>query len=308
MMVAARRRAPPPRARASPRHANEPARPMSLTVFLAVLSAAALHAGWNALVKIRLDPFLTMALICVSCTVIAIPAVFITGLPRGAAWPWVAASIMFHLGYYLFLAEAYRRADMGQVYPIARGSAPLMTAVFSLTVIHDHVSAGNMAGILILAAGVLLISLRGHREHATGNRVAVGCALATAAMISSYTVVDGIGARVASSPNTYAAVLFAGDSIPMLAICLWRKGVRGLRPALPFLLPGFAGGAMSLAAYWIVIWAMTVAPIALVAAVRETSVLFGGLIAVFILKEPLTRVRALSAGMTMPGLLIMRLF
>jgi drug/metabolite transporter (DMT)-like permease len=140
------------------------------------------------------------------------------------------------------------------------------------------------------------------------NRTALGCALLTAAMITGYTVVDGIGARVSHDVNAYAAALFVVDAFPMLILCLRRNGVQGLRPFLGFLMPGFAGGAMSLAAYWVVMWAMTVAPIALVAVVRETSVLFAGLIAVFILKEPLTRVRAISAALTILGLVLMRLF
>lgn len=281
---------------------------MSLSVFFVVLAAAALHAGWNALIKVRLDPFLAMTLICVACGMIALPALCVTGLPKLAAWPWVAASVLIHFGYYLFLSEAYRRGDMGQIYPIARGSAPLLTACISLLVLHDRVSAGNVAGIALLGLGVVLISLRGHRHLEAPSRAAVGCALLTAAMISGYTVVDGIGARVSDNVNAYAAALFVIDAFPMLIFCLWRKGVEGTLPALGFLLPGFAGGAMSLAAYWIVLWAMTVAPIALVAAVRETSVLFGGLIAFFILKEPLTRVRAVAAALTLTGLLLMRLF
>jgi drug/metabolite transporter (DMT)-like permease len=281
---------------------------MSLTVFFVVLTAAALHAGWNALIKIRLDPFLTMTLICVSCSIVALPALLVTGLPAAAAWPWIATSVMIHLGYYTFLAEAYRRADMSQVYPIARGSAPLLTALASVLLVREPISPGNLAGIGLLAGGVLLISLRGHRHLAVPSRIAVVCALLTALTISGYTIVDGIGARAAADPNAYAAGLFACDAIPMVLICLWRHGVSGMRPALGFLLPGFAGGVMSLVAYWIVIWAMTVAPIALVAAVRETSVLFGGLIAVFVLKEPLTRVRAVAAGLTMVGLVLMRVF
>lgn len=281
---------------------------MSLTVFFIVLAAAALHAGWNALIKIRLDPFLAMTLICTICSLIALPALAITGLPKLAALPWILLSVLIHLGYYLFLAEAYRRADMGQIYPIARGSAPLITALASLLVVHDRISPGNIAGIGLLAVGVLLISLRGHRHAAAPNGVAIGYALATAATISAYTLVDGLGARAADDPNAYSAALFTVDAIPMLVLCLKRRGLEGLRPAMKFILPGVAGGAMSLAAYWIVIWAMTVAPIALVAAVRETSVFFGSLIAVFILKEPLTRVRAISAGLTMLGLVLMRLF
>ncbi len=281
---------------------------MALSVFFAVLAAAALHAGWNALIKIKLDPFLAMTLVCVACGVIALPALLITGLPRLAAWPWVAASVLIHFGYYLSLSEAYRRADMSQIYPIARGSAPLITACISLLALQDHMSPGNVAGIALLGVGVVLISLRGHRHRMAPSRAAVSCALLTAATISAYTVVDGIGARVSDNVNAYAAALFVADAFPMLIFCLWRKGVRGITPALGFLLPGLAGGAMSLGAYWIVLWAMTVAPIALVAAVRETSILFGGLIAIFILKEPLTRVRAASAALTIAGLVMMRLF
>lgn len=281
---------------------------LTLPVFLAVLTAAALHAGWNALIKIRLDPFLAMTLICFTCGMIALPALPITGLPKAAAWPWIFGSVVIHLGYYLFLAEAYRRADMGQIYPIARGAAPLMTAVASLLLVHDPLSAGNGVGILLLGAGVLLISLRGHRHLMAPSKVAVSCALLTAVTISAYTIVDGIGARTAGDPNAYAAALFAVDAYPMLIICLFWKGVKGVRPALGFLLPGFAGGAMSLAAYWIAIWAMTVAPIALVAAIRETSVLFGGLIAVVFLKEPMTRVRAASGALILGGLFCLRMF
>lgn len=280
---------------------------MSLSLLCIVLCAAALHAGWNAIVKIKLDPFLTMTLICIACSIIAIPAWIVVGLPEAAAWPWVVASIMLHFGYYVFLALAYRRADMSQVYPIARGAAPLMTSFVSIAFIHDPVSLGNLFGILILASGVLLVSLRGHRRTTSSNGIAIAYALATGVMISAYTVVDGLGARAAGSPHTYAAALFVGDSIPMVAVFLYRNGVRGFRPARPFLWTAFAGGAMSLMAYWIVIWAMTQAPIALVAAVRETSVLFGAMIAVFILKEPMTRVRAFAACTTVLGLVVMQL-
>jgi drug/metabolite transporter (DMT)-like permease len=281
---------------------------MSLFVFFAVLTAAALHAGWNALIKIKLDPFVAMTLICVMCGLIAFVTLPFVGLPNAAAWPWIAASITIHLGYYTFLSTAYRHADMGQIYPIARGSAPLMTAVMSFLFIHDPLSPGNMIGIGLLALGVLLISLRGHRHLVAPSRLAVICALLTAVTITAYTLVDGIGARAAGSPNAYAAALFTVDAFPILIICLVWKGPANLKPALHFLPHAFAGGAMSLAAYWIAIWAMTVAPIALVAALRETSVLFGGIIAILFLNEPPTRVRTASGALILLGLFCMRLF
>ncbi|MBB5502978.1 drug/metabolite transporter (DMT)-like permease [Paraburkholderia sp. MM5384-R2] len=281
---------------------------MTLPVFFAVLSAALLHAGWNAVIKVRLDPFLAMTLLCIACGLIALPPLVFIGLARPASWPWVAASVVLHFGYYVCLSEAYRRADMSQIYPIARGSAPLITALVSVTILRETMSAGSVAGIVLLGSGVLLLSLRGRHHSASENRVALGFALLTALTIAGYTVVDGVGARVAGNPNAYAATLFVFDALPMLALCLYRYGPAGMAPMRRFLLPGFAGGAMSLAAYWIVIWAMTRAPIALVAAVRETSVVFAGFIAVYVLNEPFSRVRTAAATLTVAGLALMRLF
>jgi drug/metabolite transporter (DMT)-like permease len=280
---------------------------MPFSVFLAVLLAAALHAGWNALIKVRLDPFLAMTLICCACGIIALPVLAVTGAPRAAAWPWIFASIAVHLGYYLSLAQAYRLADMMQVYPIARGAAPLMTAALSFLTVADPISRGALIGVGVLAFGVLLVALAGHRRPARPSGAAIFCALLTAATISAYTIIDGVGARVAGDPSAYAAGLFALDAYPMLLICFWRQGVAGMKAMLGFLVPGFVGGAMSFVAYWIAIWAMTRAPIALVAAVRETSVLFGGLIAVFILKEPATPIRIAAATLILAGLAFMRL-
>ncbi len=260
------------------------------------------------MVKVRLDPFLAMTLIAVACAVIAAPALVLVGLPRSEAWPWIAASIVIHLCYYVCLAQAYRLADMSQVYPIARGAAPLMTGLTSLVFVRDPITLGGALGIACLAGGVVLISFKGQRRLATPSPIAILCALATAATICAYTIVDGIGARAAGSAHAYAAALFTLDAVPMAALCLWRYGLEGIRPALEFIGPGIAGGAMSLAAYWIVIWAMTVAPIALVAALRETSVLFAGLIATIVLKEQMTPIRAGAALLILAGLVAMRLF
>jgi drug/metabolite transporter (DMT)-like permease len=281
---------------------------MTFPVFLIVLSAALLHAGWNAVIKVRLDPFLAMTLLCAAGGLIALPALCVTGLPPAAVWPWVAASVALHLGYYVCLSEAYRRADMGQIYPIARGSAPLLTALLSLVLLHETMSPGALVGVVLLGSGVVLLSLRGHRHSAPRNRLALGFAVLTAVTIAGYTVVDGVGARTAGQANSYAALLFVLDALPMLVLCLCRHGFAGMAPMRRFLLPGLAGGAMSLVAYWIVIWAMTVAPIPLVAAVRETSVVFAGLIAVFVLKEPFSRARAAATALTVLGLVLTRLF
>ncbi len=266
-----------------------------------------MHASWNALLKIRLEPILGMALMTSVCSVLACAALPIVGWPRAEAWPWVLASVALHFGYYVCLAEAYRRADLSQMYPIARGSAPLMTALVSVLLLREPVAGIVALGILALGAGIVLMAFKGGRQHARPDPVAVGFALTTAATICAYTLVDGIGARTAGDPNRYAAALFFVDGAPMLVLALWLRGRAGLRRAAGFLGPGAAGGALSLAAYWTIIWAMTVAPIPIVAALRESSVLFGALIAALVLREPFGRNRALAATLILAGLVLIRL-
>jgi drug/metabolite transporter (DMT)-like permease len=216
-------------------------------------------------------------------------------------------SVVLHLGYYLALTEAYRRADMSQIYPIARGGAPLLTACASLLVVREPIAVQAAFGIVFLGAGVALLSLRGARKHEPLDPVAVAFALATAVIICGYTLVDGSGARAAGNPHAYAAALFVIDSIPLLVFIAWRDGPAGLSALTRFAAPGLVAGALSFASYWIAIWAMTVAPIALVAALRETSVLFAAAIALVILKEPFGPVRALAAALIVTGLLLIRL-
>lgn len=280
---------------------------MELHVFLAVLAAAAMHAGWNAFLKLRIDPFLAMALVTALAGVIAIPGLVAFGFPKLEAWPWLLGSIVLHLCYYISLTEAYRRADMSQIYPIARGGAPLVTAFASVALIGERLSATQGLGIATLGCGVMLISLLGRRKGASFDLGALGFAGLTALTISGYTLVDGVGARTAGDPHAYSAALFVLDGFPLLLFALWRRGAAGLAPMRPYLLQGLAGGAMSLGSYWIAIWAMTVAPIPLVAAVRESSVLFGALIATLLLKEPMQWTRAGAAVLIVCALALMRI-
>jgi drug/metabolite transporter (DMT)-like permease len=275
-------------------------------VFGAVLAAAAMHAGWNSILKIGLEPFLAMTLVTASAGVASIPLLVVFGWPAAPAWPWLIASIILHLAYYVVLTEAYRRADIGQVYPIARGGAPLLTALASPLVIAEPVGLPAMAGIAVLGCGIAMMSIFGRRRGAALDPLAIVFALLTAIVICGYTFVDGIGARTAGDPHAYSAALFALDALPLLCVALWQRGLGGLAPMKRFLGPGFLGGAMSLGSYWIAIWAMTLAPIALVAAVRETSVLFATLIAFAVLKEPMSPGRIMAAVMIMGGLLITR--
>jgi drug/metabolite transporter (DMT)-like permease len=205
------------------------------------------------------------------------------------------------------LIESYRTGDLGQVYPIARGSAPLMTAAATTVFIGEKLSLIGWTGILSLVAGVLLLSARGGRELAEVDRRAIGFALFTALTICAYSVVDGIGARLSANPNAYSVWLFIGIAFVMLPYAIYRDGPDVIPAMRRFWRRGFAGGALQLLSYGIAIWAMTAAPIAIVATLRETSVLFGAVIAVVVLKEPLRAARIVAACLIVCGLILIRL-
>jgi drug/metabolite transporter (DMT)-like permease len=279
---------------------------MDSAVFAAVLFAAACHAGWNAVIKLGLDPFASTMLIAIAAGAVAVPLLLVVGLPAAAAWPWLGASVVLHIGYFTGLTQAYRHGDMGQVYPIARGSAPLLTAAAGTALLPDRLGLLAWLGISMLACGVVLMSFRGGRDLARLDRRAVGFALFTALTICGYSLVDGIGARLANNASSYAVTLFVANGLSMSAVALLRRGPAIVGMMAPHWRAGLLGGTLSLAAYWIVIWAMTVAPIAIVAALRETSVLFGAAIAVAVLGEPLRATRIAAAVMIAAGLALIR--
>ena len=280
---------------------------METSVFIAVLFAAACHAGWNALIKVGLDPLSTTTLISIGSGIVALAFAPLVGMPASEAWPWLFASVVIHLVYFASLIESYRTGDLGQVYPIARGSAPLMTAAVTSIFVGEKLSTLGWTGIVALVAGVFLLSARGGRQLAEIDRRAIGFALFTALTICAYSVVDGIGARLSANPNGYSVWLFIGIAVVMVPYALYRDG-RDVIPAMQrFWMRGFAGGALQVLSYGIAIWAMTAAPIAIVATLRETSVLFGAAIAVVVLKEPLRAVRVMAACLIVCGLVLIRL-
>jgi drug/metabolite transporter (DMT)-like permease len=281
---------------------------MDALVFAAVLFAAACHAGWNASIKRGLDPLAGTVAISLGAALMSLLGLPVVGLPAPEAWPWVLASIAIHLVYFAALIESYRTGDMGQVYPIARGAAPLMTATVTTLFVGERLGLVGWLGIVLLAAGVLLLSLRGGRDLAKLNSPAVGFALFTAVTICAYSVVDGVGARLAGSANAYSAALFVGIGPVMVLYAFTRGGISALGDATRLWLTGLAGGTLQLGSYGIAIWAMTLAPIAIVAALRETSVLFGALIAVIVLREPLRAGRMAAAFLIVCGLVLVRLY
>jgi drug/metabolite transporter (DMT)-like permease len=281
---------------------------MDPVVFAAVLLAAACHAGWNATIKAGLDPLATTVLISIGAAIVAAAFLPAVGLPAGAAWPWCGASVVIHLVYFAALIESYRAGDMGQVYPIARGSAPLMTAIVTTAFVGERLGFAGWSGIILLVAGVMLLSLRGGRDLTRLDWKAVGFALFTALTICAYSVVDGVGARRAAGANAYSVALFMGIGPVMVIYALARLGPEVIAAMRRQWRLGLAGGTLQLGSYGIAIWAMTVAPIAIVAALRETSVLFGALIAILFLKEPLRAGRVAAALMIVAGLTLIRLY
>lgn len=267
-----------------------------------------MHAGWNAVLKIKLEPFLAMTLINAASGLLALPVLLYTGLPLPGSWGWAALSLTLHCCYYFALSAAYSRGDMSQVYPVARGSAPLLTATLAIGLFGEKISTTGMAGIALLGLGIVVMTLRPRRGAGEAmDRGALFYALLTAVIICSYTLSDGSGARVSGNPLAFSALLLVLNGIVPVALAYLWRGRDGLAPLRGFLLPGLAGGAMSSISYAIAIWAMTVAPIALVAAVRETSVLFGAAIAVVLLKEPLRLTRIAAAMLIVLGLMLIRL-
>lgn len=280
---------------------------MTVTVFLIVLASAACHAGWNATVKLKLPPFDAIALMAIVTSLMVVPLVPVFGIPARESWIYLAASMALHVSYFLTLAEAYRVGDLAQVYPVARGAAPLLTSLLAPLFVGEYLSPLSWFGVVALTSGVALLSLRGGRTAGRIEGRAVLFALLTSCSIAAYSITDGIGARLSGSPHAYTVMLFLFDGVLMLVLGLWKRGpaiFHGLRGnARPIAL----GGLLSLISYWIVVWALTQAPIALVGAVRETSVLFAALIGYTMLKEPFGAVRAASVVMVATGLVLIRL-
>ncbi|WP_277372494.1 EamA family transporter [Pseudomonas sp. AA-38] len=279
---------------------------MDTPVFLAVIAAAALHAGWNALLKIGLDRFLSATLIQIGAGLVALCALPWVAVPQSSAWFWIGLSALLHIGYNVFLARAYQYGDLGQVYPIARGSSPLMVALLSLLLLHDDLSPWQLCGLLILVMGIWLMALRGG-QHKAPQAAMLFCTLMTALFIAGYTLSDAMGARANGDALSYSLWLFAVNGVVMALVLAISRGPRAFLQLGPHWRGGLAGGAMSMTAYSIVIWAMTQAPVALVSALRETSVLFAVLLGVVLLKETLRPIRLLACAVIIVGVVVMKL-
>ena len=280
---------------------------MTATITLAVLVAALCHASWNAIVRMPGDKLISMTLLVTAAGLMALPGLLFVPLLPAAAWPFLIASAIIHLGYNTCLALAYHHGELSKVYPLVRGSAPLTTLAVSLLFLDDSIDMSGIAGVVVLAVGIMTLALdRGWRVLVASPRGLVYAA-ATSLCITAYTLSDGMGARVAGNAHHYVIWLFVLDALPMVAFVAFLRGRTLLKAARDNWMAGVLGGALSLAAYWIVIWAFTVAPIPIVAALRETSILFAALIGMIVLREKLTAVRIASIVLVLCGLALMRL-
>ncbi len=278
---------------------------MSLAVLLAVLGAAFLHASWNAIIKIGPSKVGAMVILSVAEVPIGLAVAMTRPLPAAEVWPWVLAAGCCHFAYKSFLTFAYEHGDLSRVYPIARGAAPMLVALVGAATLTDAVSAGQYAGIAVLGAGILLMA-RGVFTSGEERRLlpfALGSALATAC----YTMIDGLGARVSGDAVAYVAWVFVADGLMFgLGMLLWR-GPGLLRVGPRAWVMGTLACVASYGAYAISIWAMTVAPIAVVAALRETSILFAVLIGWLAFGERMTRDKAMAAGLIVAGVVLTRI-
>ena len=283
---------------------------MDSVVVFAVLLGALLHAAWNALIRSGDDKALDTGLIHGLGLLVALPVVLATGFPRAEAWPWLVASWVIHVGYYIALAGAYRHGELGLTYPVMRGLAPLLVAGASSALLGEPLSLQGWAGILAISFGVLGVGLSPSSSASGHPGKALRYALANAAIIALYTLVDGRGVRASGDPLAYVATLFLADGAPYFALVLWQR--RAHAPQVRAYLaarwkPALLASLASFASYAIALWAMTRAPVASVAALRETSVLFAALIGALWLKEGFGALRAAGTALVVAGVVTLRL-
>ena len=280
---------------------------MTLALFSLVLASAAMHATWNALIKTRSDRFASISLATLGASIVVLPILPFVDFPSIEVWIWIAASVIIHAGYRLFLVKTYDVGDFAQSYPLARGIAPLITTVGAIIFIGEVPEGLTVLGIVVLSFGALLMSLRGSSDLSKFNRRAVGFALLTAMLIAGYTLTDGYGVRLANTASSYAAWLFFCDGLCSIAIGFLYRG-RGLLTVLAseWKTSLLTGGLLA-GSYWIIMWAMTKAPIASIAALRETSILFAMLISVLVLGERVTPWRVLATVLIVGGVVILRI-
>ena len=280
---------------------------MSIQVMLIVLLAAFLHASWNAVVKSSRDKFLDIVLVTGGSGLLSAVVLPFLPLPAPASWPYAAASVAVHVGYFALVAAAYRAGDMSFAYPVMRGTAPLLVTIASGPLLGEYLGPGAWGGVLLICAGVLGMTLARSQGPAGASGNAKMLALANAAVIACYTFVDGMGVRLSGHAVAYTMWVFLITALLLTAWAMLRRRtdlVAHCRSRWHF---GAIGGACTLGAYVLALWAMTQAPVALVAALRETSILFATALSAVVLKERFGWTRHAAAAAVVAGAVVLKL-
>jgi drug/metabolite transporter (DMT)-like permease len=274
---------------------------LTLPVTLAVLGAALLHAAWNTLVKSSEDKQLDTFALAAGCGVIGLVVLPFLPLPASASWPWLVGSALVHILYFVFLAGAYRWGELSYVYPVMRGGGPMIVAASGVLVLGEVLRTTEWLGVLFICSGILAFASGRHHPRATLF------ALGNAVVIGAYTLIDAEGARASLAPVSYTLWFFVANAVVILAMGVMQRGRAVPAYLRRHWLRALLGGACSVGSYAIALWAMTRAPVALVAVLRETSVIFAAVMAALVLKEKLTRRRLLATGAVLSGLIALRL-
>lgn len=279
---------------------------MSYYVLAAVLLAALFHASWNAIVKAQRNRSIASEVVGISAGLFGLPFMLALPLPAMEAWPYLITSTFIHIGYFALVGFAYRSADLGVAYPLTRGSAPLFTAAAAFLLIGETLPWTGWLAIAVIASGIIALSIdalmRGGLTRAAGAAV-----MTNAFVIVAYTLVDGLGSRKAGDPLAYTAWLVTLTSINIFVVSYAMRRKTFFKEAKKIWLPGLIGGALLLSAYAIVLWAMTRAPIGIVAAVRETSVLFATLMGTYFFREKFAKRRWVAVVLIVAGIILLKL-
>jgi drug/metabolite transporter (DMT)-like permease len=277
---------------------------MTLSVFAVVLVAALLHASWNAIVKSAPDKLLTTVLVTGSAAAIAVGLLPLLPAPAVASWPFAAGSAVLQVAYFILVARTYRIADMSLTYPVMRGTAPLIVATVTALTSSEALSGAAWMGLLVLCGGIFLMATGGAGHE---SRRGLGLALLNAGVIAGYTLIDGWGVRRSGAPATYTLWVFLLTGLPLAAWALARRRAPFAAYLRRHWALGLAGGIGTTASYGLALWAMTQAPVAVIAALRETAILFATLIAWLVLGEKVSARRLAAACVIACGAVVLRL-
>lgn len=274
---------------------------LSVSVTAAVLLAAITHASWNAIAHGIKDQLLAFGLIGAGGIVVAIPLVCLAPLPHAASWRYLLASVAIHVFYNLLLMRSYRYGEFGQVYPLARGTSPLVVTILAAIFVRERPTLPQIGGVLVVSAGLAVLVFAGRRPGRTALLAAVGTGLT----IAAYTTVDGVGVRASGSPAGYIGWLMLLESlgVPLFAL-IRRRDILAKQPRR-IIAAGLLGGALSVLAYGLVLWAQTRGALAPIAALRETSVIFGAIIGTAVFREPFGRARIAATIVVSVGIVLL---